>query len=90
MTKPKAGATRGGKRAGSGRPPKDDPLAVTITVAVTHSTSEAIDADRERIKREVPEATVDRASWVRAAIIEKLSRTAFEHPTQAAKKSGRR
>lgn len=74
MTKPKPGAMRGGTRKGAGRPPKPGALTVTVTVAMTPETAAAIDADRARIQRDVPEATVDRASWVRSAVIEKLGR----------------
>ena len=74
MTAKKPGATRGGKRKGAGRPPKPDPLSWAVTVALTPATVEAIDTDIERLREEMPEATVERAGWIRTAIAEKLAR----------------
>ena len=75
MTKRKPSTSHGGARPGAGRPPKPDPLKHSITVALTAETLKRIDTDIERLKAEVPEATVERTGWVRSAIMEKLARS---------------
>lgn len=64
---------RGGARAGAGRPRKAGALTESITVAFAPETMARIDAEVARVQAAAPPgATIERAGWVRVAVLRAL------------------
>lgn len=64
---------RGGARAGAGRPRKVGALTESITVAFAPETVRRIDEEVARVQAAAPPgATIERAGWVRVAVLRAL------------------